>query len=126
MRKKIANQVQMLFVAGVLTTGGVGRGEEGAKDNSEINQRDQNQKEKTAEDQGSSEADIELTRKIRRSITGESSLSTYAQNIKIITLNGVVTLKGPVRSHKEKDKVIAMARDIAGAANIKNEIEIAR
>ena len=59
----------------------------------------------------------ELTRKIRRSIMADKSLSTYAHNIKIISQNGAVTLKGPVKSDDEKKTVMAKAVAVAGSAD---------
>ena len=61
--------------------------------------------------------DRELTRKIRRSIVADKSLSTYAHNIKIISQNGAVTLKGPVKSDDEKKTVMAKAVAVAGSAD---------
>jgi hyperosmotically inducible protein len=70
-------------------------------------------------------ADREITRKIRAAIVGDKSLSTYAHNIKIITQDGKVTLKGPVRTEKEKADVEAKAAAVAGATNVTSEIAIA-
>ena len=61
--------------------------------------------------------DRELTRKIRRSIMADKSLSTYAHNIKIISQDGAVTLKGPVKSDDEKQTVVAKAVAVAGSAD---------
>ena len=61
--------------------------------------------------------DRALTRNIRRSIMADKSLSTYAHNIKIISQNGAVTLKGPVKSDDEKTNVIAKAVAVAGSAD---------
>lgn len=79
---------------------------------------------KRADQQSNSSDDVELTRKIRRSLTQDKSLSTYAHNVKIITRNGVVELKGPVRSQSEKDAVEAKATGIAGATKVKNELTV--
>ena len=78
----------------------------------------------TADEQGQSPADIDLTQKIRRAIVDDDSLSTYAKNIKIITKDGMVTLKGPVRSEQEKSTIEAKATAVAGTAKIKNQIEV--
>ena len=56
----------------------------------------------TADQQKMNAADQEITRKIRRSIIADKSLSTYAHNIKIISQDGAVTLKGPVKSDAER------------------------
>ena len=79
----------------------------------------------TAGQQSNSKADRELTRNIRRAIVDDKSLSTYAHNIKIITRNGAVTLKGPVRTEEEKKAVEAKAAEAAGGATINSKIEVA-
>ena len=86
-------------------------------DNTKVNKRDRNAGEVTADQQKMNATDRELTRKIRRSIMADKSLSTYAHNIKIISQNGAVTLKGPVRSDDEKKAVMAKAVAVAGSAD---------
>jgi hyperosmotically inducible protein len=78
----------------------------------------------TADQQGQGEADMEMTRKIRKSITDEGTLSTYAKNIKVISLDGKVTLRGPVNTTEERTKLQDLAVTVAGAANVSNQIEI--
>ncbi len=95
-----------------------------APDNTGINKRDRNNNEMTADEQGQSAGDIDMTRKIRQAIVEDDSLSTYAKNVKIITKDGMVTLKGPVRSEQEKSTIEAKAAAIAGTAKIRNEIEV--
>jgi hyperosmotically inducible protein len=77
-----------------------------------------------ADQQGNSKEDVEVTRKIRRSIAMDKSLSTYAQNIKVITNNGVVFLKGPVKSQEEKDALGVKAMEIAGAEKVHNDLVV--
>jgi osmotically-inducible protein OsmY len=79
----------------------------------------------TADQQKNNEQDVEIARKIRKSLTSEKNLSTYAHNVKIIAANGEVTLKGPVRSADEKRKVEEKAAEVAGKEHVKSEIEIA-
>jgi len=86
-------------------------------DNTKVNKRDRNTGEATADQQKASAADQEMTRQIRRSIMADKSLSTYAHNIKIISQNGAVTLKGPVKSNDEKTTVLAKAVAVAGSAD---------
>jgi len=86
-------------------------------DNTKVNERDRNSGEPTADQQKMNPADRALTRNIRRSIMADKSLSTYAHNIKIISQNGAVTLKGPVKSDDEKTNVIAKAVAVAGSAD---------
>ena len=94
-------------------------------DNTKINQRDRSQKELTADQQGETKQDREITQKIRRAIVNDKSLSTNAHNVKIITVGGMVTLKGPVRSEEEKRAIEEKAAQIAGNDKIKSEIDIA-
>src|ERR1051326_8658534 len=72
-----------------------------AADNSKMNQREQSRNEPTADQQKDNRTDRDITRQIRQSIVADDSLSTYAHNVKVITQNGQVTLKGPVRSEDE-------------------------
>jgi hyperosmotically inducible protein len=94
-------------------------------DNTSVNKRDRSSQEATADQQKGNPSDRELTRQIRRSITKDKSLSTYAHNIKVISQNGTVTLKGPVRSEEEKKAIESKAAEVAGASNVKNELDIA-
>ncbi len=94
-------------------------------DNSAVNADEANHAQMTAEQQGSSKSDTELARQIRKDIMSDKDLSLYAHNIKIIATNGVVTLKGPVRSETELRTVNRIAAGVAGSKNVKNEIQIA-
>jgi osmotically-inducible protein OsmY len=94
-------------------------------DNTKVNKRDQDPSRPTAGQQKENRPDVETTRQIRRSITQDKDLSTYARNIKIITQNGNVTLRGPVRSEEEKKAIEAKANEVAGAGHVKSEIQIA-
>jgi len=93
-------------------------------DNTKANKRDRSQPEVTADQQSEKSSDREITRQIRRSIVKDKTLSSYAHNIKIITQNGAVTLKGPVRSEEERKSVETKAVEVAGAANVKNQTEV--
>jgi osmotically-inducible protein OsmY len=94
-------------------------------DNSKANKPNQEQGTPTADQQKMNPADRDITKKIRSALHNDSSLSTYAHNVKIITREGKVTLKGPVRSEEEKDKVAAAASSVAGEGNVTNEITVA-
>jgi osmotically-inducible protein OsmY len=96
-----------------------------APDNTRMNQGDANSSSTTADSQKITPADRYLTKKIRSSIYKDKALSTYAHNIKIISQNGTVTLKGPVRSDDEKAAVEAKAAAIAGAGNVTDELTVA-
>jgi hyperosmotically inducible protein len=95
-------------------------------DNSKVNQHYQSAREVTAQDQGSSDRDIELTQKIRRKVVEQKAFSLNAKNIKIISIDGTVTLKGPVKSASEKKQIERIAMRIAGASKVTSEIEIAQ
>ena len=86
-------------------------------DNTKVNKRDRNAGEVTADQQKVNATDRELTKKIRQSVLADKSLSTYAHNIKIISQNGAVTLKGPVKSDDEKKAIVAKAVAVAGSAD---------
>ena len=79
----------------------------------------------TADQQKMNPADRTITQKIRKAIHEDSTLSTYAHNIKIITQDGKVTLRGPVRSEDEKSNIEAKAVVVAGQGNVTNQLEIA-
>ena len=94
-------------------------------DNSGRNVRDRNEATKTAGDQSENEADRTITQNIRKAITADDSLSTNAKNVKIITNDGTVTLRGPVKSEKEKADIEAKAKQVAGVKRVDNQLEIA-
>ncbi len=96
-----------------------------AADNTKVNQRDRDQSsEPTADQQANNRSDRDITQQIRKAIMQDKSLSTYAHNIKVITQNGQVTLKGPVRSDDEKRAIEAKANEIAGANKVTSELDI--
>lgn len=94
-------------------------------DNTKVNERDKKPGAITADQQGNSKEDLSRTAAIRKAIVDRKDLSVYAQNVKIITLNGRVSLRGPVRDQQERTLIAQLATDIAGAQNVKNELEIA-
>jgi hyperosmotically inducible periplasmic protein len=89
-----------------------------------VNERDRNQNEPTADQQKENRSDRDITQQIRQAIMKDKSLSTYAHNVKIITQNGQVTLKGPVRSEDEKKTVKAKATEVAGENRVTSELDI--
>jgi hyperosmotically inducible protein len=86
-------------------------------DNTKVNKRDRNSSEPTADQQKMNPADRELTKKIRQAIVADKSLSTYAHNVKVISQNGAVTLKGPVKSDDEKKAIVAKAIAVTGSSD---------
>ncbi len=93
-------------------------------DNSSRNQIHDGEHAVTADQQSNDKGDIDISRKIRRSVVKDKSLSTYAHNVKIITVNGGVVLKGPVRNNEEKLKIERIAKNIAGDSKVLSEIEV--
>jgi osmotically-inducible protein OsmY len=96
-----------------------------APDNTGKNERDRNPSEVTADQQKENAPDRDLARQVRQAIIKDKSLSTYAHNIKVIAQNGMVTLKGPVKTEQEKQSIEAKAAEAAGGADkVKSEIEV--
>jgi osmotically-inducible protein OsmY len=97
-----------------------------APDNTGRNVRDRGGNTMTPGDQSNEKADLNLTQEIRKAIMADESLSTNAKNVKIITANGIVTLRGPVNTPQEKATIEAKAQRIAGANNVDSQLEILR
>ena len=95
-------------------------------DNTARNVRDRKEEKLTPLDQGTSEADVQTTRQIRQAIVAREDLSVNARNVKIITANGRVTLRGPVNDDAEKQAIAAIASRIAQGENVDNQIEVKR
>ena len=119
-----------LLAAGVVVSLWLGAGQQvraqqNAPDNTKTNQGDSNKGATTADQQKMNAADRNITKEIRSSIMKDKSLSTYAHNIKVITQDGKVTLKGPVRSEDEKAAIESKAVAVAGANNVTNQLEVA-
>jgi osmotically-inducible protein OsmY len=94
-------------------------------DNTAKNVSDRNDATLTPGDQGDSPADREVTRKIRNVLTiNASGYSATAQNIKIITVNGKVTLRGPVKTEAEKMGIVTVAKTVAGEGNVDDQLEV--
>jgi hyperosmotically inducible periplasmic protein len=86
-------------------------------DNTKMNKGDASKTAVTADKQKMNAGDRELTQKIRKEIVADKSLSTYAHNVKVVSQDGKVTLKGPVRSDDEKKAVVAKAVEVAGGTD---------
>lgn len=93
-------------------------------DNSAVNERDRDGSTMTPLDQKENDADLALTQRIRKGVMAADGLSITAQNIKIISANGRVTLRGPVKSAEEKSRINAIATEVAGAANVDDQLEV--
>jgi hyperosmotically inducible periplasmic protein len=93
-------------------------------DNTKKNERDRDPAAVTPLDQGENAADLAITQKIRQDVIKDDTLSMAAKNVKIITANGVVTLRGPVKSDKEKADIGAFAQRAEGVKRVDNQLEI--
>ncbi len=93
-------------------------------DNSQKNSRDVQGGPLTPEDQSQNKNDLHLTQQIRASIVKDDTLSTNAKNVKIITRQGVVTLRGPVATQAEKENISNKAKQIAGTSHVVNQLEV--
>jgi hyperosmotically inducible periplasmic protein len=95
-----------------------------APNNSGINVRDRSASAITAGQQPNAKGDVQLTARIRRAIVKDKALSTMAHNIKIVSANGDVVLRGPVKTTQEKQAIEEKAAAIAGAGKVNNQLEI--
>jgi hyperosmotically inducible protein len=94
-------------------------------DNTAKNVRDRNDATLTPGDQGNSPADREVTQKIRKALVIDATgYSVTAKNIKIITVNGKVTLRGPVKTDAEKTGIVTIAKSVAGEGNVEDQLEV--
>jgi len=114
----------MLSGCGLATAQGNDQSNSPQPDNTKVNQQDRGSNKVTADQQKMDPGDHETTKQIRQAITKDKSISTYGHNVKIITQNGMVTLKGPVRSEEEKQAIEAKAKEIAGPDKVTNELEV--
>jgi osmotically-inducible protein OsmY len=92
------------------------------RDNTEVNARDRSDAVKTPVDQNENQKDIDITANIRKRVV-DTKMSVNAQNVKIITQDGKVTLRGPVKTEEEKAQIEKMAHEVAGA-NVDNQLEV--
>lgn len=93
-------------------------------DNTAVNVRDRDEAKKTPIDQNENQADIDITAKIRKQVV-DTKMSVNAQNIKIITQGGQVTLRGPVETADEKARIEEIAQSVAGPGKVDSQIEVA-
>jgi len=119
-------------LAGLLVAGGCGKKTDDTNrprstgsdaDNTRMNTRDKDGASPTPSDQKNTDADVKRTADIRKRIV-DAKLSSDATNVKVITQNGRVTLRGPVKSQAEKDSIKAIARDVAGESNVEDLLEV--
>jgi hyperosmotically inducible periplasmic protein len=93
-------------------------------DNSKSNKVDPSNSSATADAQKDDASDVQITQSIRKSLMADESLSTYAHNVKVVTVNGHVTLNGVVRSSQERATVEAKAVSVVGKSRVVNELKV--
>ena len=98
--------------------------EKNAPDNTAVNDRDRDGATLTPEDQGNNASDLATTQRVRQAIMDADALTTGEKNVKIITVNGAVTLRGPVESEASKTKIAALAKDAVGVQSVDNQLEV--
>ena len=94
-------------------------------DNTAVNARDDSPVAKTPIDQNENEADIKITAEIRKRVLEQPDFSVNARNVKIITADGKVTLRGPVTTEAERDSIKKIAEQVAGETKVETQLEIA-
>ncbi len=94
-------------------------------DNSKSNKVDPSNAQMTPEQQKNDSSDLSLTQRIRKNVIADKTLSTYAHNIKIVAVDGSVTLNGVVRTEEDKTKVSAIAAEVAGKEHVVNKLKVA-
>jgi hyperosmotically inducible periplasmic protein len=92
-------------------------------DNTEKNERDRSVAALTPGDQGGNEADRTVTQQVRQGVMGNDALSVTGKNVKIITVDGVVTLRGPVKTAQEKTEIASIAQRVNGVKRVDNQLE---
>jgi hyperosmotically inducible protein len=130
MNKKMVRGAVVVFSAAILM-GGVGLGSYSARAMTAVSAQQQpdntganKQNGTTADQQKNNPEDRELAQKIRRAITSDKTISTDGHNVKVIVRDGMVTLKGPVRSEEEKKNIESKAADLAGADKVTNKLTV--
>src|SRR6202047_2105725 len=124
MRRLAAMFVLSAFLCGGYSVTGAQETVPIAPDNSRVNVRDRDAGAMTAGQQSNATSDVNLTRKIRRAVVRDHSLSMLAHNVKIVSANGSVTLRGPVKTEQEKNVMASKAQAIAGAGKVNDQLEV--
>jgi len=125
MKTYLIPKASALALAFLLSASWVPAHAQAQPDNTKVNKQDRNAGAVTAGQQKENISDRDLTAKIRKAIIADKSLSTYAHNVKIVSQNGTVTLKGPVRSDAEVQTIVAKATEVAGSSyKVDNQLTV--
>ena len=93
-------------------------------DNTRVNERDRSKTQPTADQAKDNKSDLQIMKDIRKSVIADKTLSSYAHNVKIISQNGKVTLKGVVRSDDERRVVVTKAKAVAGSDMVMDDLSV--
>ncbi len=110
--------VSLLLIAGLTF------GQPPSPDNTRSNKADPSDRQATSDMQRNDATDTELTKRIRQSVMADNTLSTYAHNVKIVAVNGTVTLNGVVRTAAEKNEIGKKATSIAGEGHVIDNLKL--
>jgi hyperosmotically inducible periplasmic protein len=111
--------------ANTATTAPAAQGQTTPKaDNTGVNVRDKSGATQTAQKQTNNAADRKLLAAVRRAVVRDKTLSTSGHNVKIVAIDGVVTLRGPVISEDEKGKIEKLAQQVAGVTSVQNQLDV--
>ncbi len=124
--KRIALCLLLAGLAGCdskMSGGSAGSGSAAARDNTAVNVRDRDSAMKTPINQNETKTDVDITAEIRKQVV-DTKMSINAQNVKIITQDGRVTLRGPVQTAEEKTQIGNIARGVAGVNAVDDQLEI--
>ena len=114
----------VVVTAAAISMAALAADEKTNSDNTATNKRDRSGETNTSGDQSNSSADLKITQAVRRALMKDGELSTTAKNIKVITANGQVTLRGPVNNAQEKAKIDQIARSAASGAQIVDQLDV--
>jgi len=117
---------RQLIISALLAAAGCDSDDPDAKsaDNTKNNAADRDAVAKTPLDQSQDGEDVDLTANIRSQLMEDDSLSRDARNVKIVTTEGLVTLRGPVASEGERNTIARIAQLAAGSRRIDNQLEV--
>ncbi|HEV8112339.1 MAG TPA: BON domain-containing protein [Planctomycetota bacterium] len=116
---------QILFLASLALLGGCGQDKSvQAADNTKMNSRDRSGASVTPIDQSESSEDRALTQAVRQSLMEDASLSLNAKNVKVVSRDGKVTLRGVVESQAEKASIESKVKALAGVAECDDQLEV--
>jgi len=114
----------VLLCLGLALASGCSGDEKHAADNTAQNARDKSGQTVTPTDQSESEADRAITQNVRKALVDDKALSVNAKNIKVVTQNGKVTLRGVVETAEEKKNIEAKVRAVTGVTNCDDQLEV--